>query len=96
MPPKAADVAAYFVEIGSTEAEAARFFDHYEANGWRQGGRAALRSWRAAARNWVRRSRDGGSPGSKNSSGVVAPPGGLPPGAGGLILPDEDEEGGAS
>lgn len=49
--------------------EAATFFDHYEANGWKQGGRTPLKSWRAALRNWARRS-------AKNSRGV--PPSGGP------------------
>lgn len=44
--------------------EAATFFDHYEANGWKQGGRTPLKSWRAALRNWARRS-------AKNSRGIT-------------------------
>lgn len=97
-PADLAVAVAYFLELGSTEAQAALFFDHYEANDWKQGGRAALRSWRAAARNWVRRSQDGGGPGSKNSAGNVPPAGGPPAGAGGLIVPDADEgeEGGGA
>lgn len=90
IPPDPADVAAYFTSLGSTEAQAALFFDHYEGNGWHQGGGAALHSWRAAARNWVRRSQDGGDFGSKNSSVVVPPPAPLPPGVGGVIVPDEE------
>jgi hypothetical protein len=38
--------------------ECAKFFDHFEANGWRQGGRTPLRSWQAAFRNWARRAGD--------------------------------------
>ena len=41
--------------LGLPADDAAMFFDHYEANGWKQGGRTALKSWRAALRNWVRR-----------------------------------------
>lgn len=46
--------------------EAATFFDHYEANGWKQGGRTPLKSWRAALRNWARRA-------VKNSHGATPP-----------------------
>lgn len=49
--------------------EAATFFDHYEANGWKQGGRTPLKSWRAALRNWARRN-------AKNSRGFT--PAGAP------------------
>jgi hypothetical protein len=54
-PEAQAEAEAYFLEIGSTSLEAETFFDHYQANGWRQGGKTALKDWRAAARNWVRR-----------------------------------------
>lgn len=40
--------------------EAEKFYDHFEANGWKQGGRTALRSWRAAFRNWARRTGEFG------------------------------------
>lgn len=53
------------------------FFDHYSANGWRQGqgqGRP-IRDWRAAFRQWVRRSRQGfgsGRGSGKNNRGDPA------------------------
>jgi len=48
-------VRSFFAELRlSSEAEA--FYDHFEANGWKQGGRSAMKDWRAAARNWVRNS----------------------------------------
>lgn len=31
------------------------FFDHFESNGWKVGGKAPMKDWRAAARNWSRR-----------------------------------------
>lgn len=54
-PKDRSECQAYFVEIGSSPMTADTFFDHFEANGWRQGGRTALRDWKAAARNWWRR-----------------------------------------
>ena len=42
-----------FLEAGSTEDEANRYFDYYTANGWRV-GRSPMKDWKAAARNWLR------------------------------------------
>ena len=67
-PHNLPEVIAYFASKGAPEAEAATFFDHYEANGWKQGGRAAIKSWRSAANNWVRRWQDGPMGNEKNSS----------------------------
>jgi hypothetical protein len=58
-------VIAYFAD----HAEAASFFDHYSANGWKQGGRSALVSWQSAARKWIRNWETGGRGARKNSSG---------------------------
>jgi hypothetical protein len=30
------------------------FFDHFESNGWKVGGKAAMKDWKAAMRNWAR------------------------------------------
>ena len=30
-----------------------RFYNHYEANGWKVGGRTKMKDWKAAVRNWV-------------------------------------------
>lgn len=84
------EVVAYAVTIGMSEFEAAKFFDHFEANGWRQGGRAVIRDWRAACRGWHRRSggfegpdasgkkRGGGGPAPFNPTGQHAHTGGIP------------------
>jgi hypothetical protein len=37
------------------QAEAAAFFDHFESNGWRVGGKTPMVNWQAAFRNWLRR-----------------------------------------
>ncbi len=78
-PADLKEVIAFFAELQAPEAEAATFFDHYEANGWKQGGRAVIKSWRSAAKGWVRRWRDGfgGGSGKKNTPGG-GPPGGAP------------------
>lgn len=53
IPPKIEWVRAYFVSVGSTEREADKFYDHYEARGWKLKG-VLMKDWQAAARNWVR------------------------------------------
>tara|TARA_Y100000004_G_scaffold197110_1_gene269814 strand:- start:1908 stop:2555 length:648 start_codon:yes stop_codon:yes gene_type:complete len=47
-----------FVEAGSTEKEANKFYDYYESNGWKQGKGKPIINWKAAARNWIRRSEE--------------------------------------
>jgi len=68
LPVTIESVREYAAKIGLPAAEADSFFDHFEANGWKQGGRTPLRSWQAALRNWQRR-----APAFKKSSGEVAP-----------------------
>ena len=56
--------------------EAMDFFDFYETNGWVQGkGKKPIVSWQAAARRWIRTSRDGtfsNQPAAKFSSPTPA------------------------
>ena len=55
--PKSVEVVvAAFLEAGSTEDEAMTFFDYYTANGWKV-GRSAMKDWKAAARNWLRKGK---------------------------------------
>lgn len=53
VPDSIEEVAAYFEEKNSTRAEAEKFYDYFESNGWRIGGRAPMKNWRAAARGWI-------------------------------------------
>lgn len=55
------------------EIEAAKFFDHFETNGWRT-RTGPVKNWRAALRNWVRRSGEfAGTRPAKNALGGAAP-----------------------
>jgi len=47
-----------FIEAGSTDKEANKFYDYYESNGWKQGKGKPIINWKAAARNWIRRSEE--------------------------------------
>ena len=54
-PPSENDAIAYFCEQGLSAAEAKSFLDYYAAIGWKVGGRATMKNWQAAARNWIHR-----------------------------------------
>ena len=54
-PPSEDEAINYFDEQGSSAAEAKSFLDYYAAIGWKVGGRATVKNWQAAARNWIRR-----------------------------------------
>ena len=53
IPPFLEDVKTYFKEI-EIPLQAEAFYDHFNSNGWRVGGKAQMRDWKAAARNWKR------------------------------------------
>lgn len=44
----------YFSKIHGTDTDAERFYDHFQANGWKVGGKSPMKDWQAAARNWMR------------------------------------------
>lgn len=57
-PPKLDEVRTYFKEQKSNETEATKFFNHYESNGWKVGGKTKMKNWKAAVRNWIMRSNE--------------------------------------
>lgn len=69
-------VHAYGDDIGLPFSECDAFFDHYEANGWKQGNRTPLVDWQAACRQWRRRwmASDFGRKNSFKGSGPVEGP----------------------
>jgi hypothetical protein len=52
-PPSMEHVKIYFDEKGISSNEAEKFFNYFESNGWLVGGRAKMKDWKAAARNWI-------------------------------------------
>lgn len=52
-PPALEEICKYFREQNSTEVEAQKFFNHYQSNGWKVGGKAPMKDWQAAAGNWI-------------------------------------------
>ena len=55
--PTFADWLAYAKEIGWIGKDVQSAFDYYESNGWKVGGRAPVKDWKAAARNCFRRNQ---------------------------------------
>lgn len=66
--PTIEEVKAAFGEKGFP-AEAERFFDYYEANGWRV-GRNPMKNWRSAVANWLRNGKSFGSVAEKKREKV--------------------------
>jgi hypothetical protein len=56
--PTLAEWSEYAKSIGWTGKDVQGAFDHYEANGWKVGGRAPVKNWQAAARNCQRRNQN--------------------------------------
>lgn len=57
-PESVDEVAAYIQTIPNGPANpsqvASAFYDYFESNGWKVGGKAPMKDWKAAARNWCR------------------------------------------
>ena len=58
IPPKLEETKAFFQEQKSTTQNAEMFQNHFESNGWLVGGKTKMKDWKAAARNWILRSKN--------------------------------------
>jgi len=77
--PTHAEWIAFAQEIGWRLTDAESAFDYYQSNGWKVGGRASVKDWKACARNCQRRSNQqptkGNQPMKKPiKSGCESPP----------------------
>jgi len=54
-PPDLKEVKTFFHENKSSYQVAEMFFNHFESNGWKVAGKAPMKKWKAAARNWIMR-----------------------------------------
>ena len=52
-PPDIVAVQNYFLELKSSEIEAEKFYNYFQSNGWKVGGKAPMQDWQASARNWL-------------------------------------------
>lgn len=55
--PSLDEAISYFESMGHCSRDAEMFYDHFEANGWKMRS-GSIRDWKAAARNWMRRSEE--------------------------------------
>lgn len=53
IPPLFDEVKNFFTSEKFSEVEAEKFFNHFESNGWKVGGKSPMKNWKAAARNWM-------------------------------------------
>jgi hypothetical protein len=51
--PTLQELRNYFQSKEAPSEEAARFFNHFESNGWKVGGKSPMKDWKAAVRNWI-------------------------------------------
>ncbi len=51
--PTLDEVHTYFLSQNSTEVEAQKFYNYFQSNGWKVGGKTPMKDWQAAARNWI-------------------------------------------
>jgi hypothetical protein len=52
-PPDIVAVRNYFIEQNGSEIEADKFYNYFQSNGWKVGGKAPMKDWQAAVRNWM-------------------------------------------
>ncbi len=47
------EIHAYFLAQNSTQIEAQKFYNYFQSNGWKVGGKTPMKDWQASARNWI-------------------------------------------
>lgn len=57
IPPGLEKVKKFFSEQEASWEQAKLFFYHYEANGWRIGGKSKMENWEASAHTWILRDK---------------------------------------
>ena len=67
-PPSLNEIIEFFKEKKATKEDAEKFFNHFESNGWKVGGKTKMKNWNAAARNWIKRSEEFKNEKNKTSS----------------------------
>jgi hypothetical protein len=53
IPPSLPQVIQFFKSQSYPIIEAQKFFNYFQSNGWKVGGKSPMRDWNAAARNWM-------------------------------------------
>lgn len=55
--PELAEVQAYGAEIGMDPADVESWYDHFQSNGWKVGGKSPMKDWKSALRNGKRNTK---------------------------------------
>lgn len=71
VPPTLEQVQEYVKEAG-LKMDAQRFVDYFSSNGWKVGGKAPMKDWKAAARNWAAREKKDEKPKTDYRSMMIA------------------------
>lgn len=70
MPESDLEVINFFKNENKTEAEALHFFNYYQAKSWKVGDNTEMKSWKAVAKSWIRKSQSSNTfsefPGTSN------------------------------
>lgn len=66
--PTRSEAESYAISINAPTFDADAFLDHYDSNGWKVGGKAPMKDWKAAIRTWVKRSYSTGVNNAKLSA----------------------------
>lgn len=53
VPSSIDEVDRFFKTENSSAIEAKKFFNHFQSNGWKVGGKTPMKDWKAAARKWI-------------------------------------------
>lgn len=53
LPKSELEVLEHFKKENWSELEAQKFYNHYQANGWKIGGKIKMEDWHASAKNWM-------------------------------------------
>lgn len=72
VPPSIDEVKFFFLSSGSSADEAENFHNYFESNGWLVGGKAKMKDWKAATRNWIKRSASFNATNTKRNSPIEA------------------------
>lgn len=60
--PTAEEMELHAFKIGLPDSELEKFINHFESNGWKVGGKAAMKSWTHAMANWKARWQENNKP----------------------------------
>ena len=72
--PDFCELEVYAAKIGLPAVEINKFFNHYEANGWRvNGGHKKMEQWQASMRNWKINWEEGRYRGNGHSNAAPGP-----------------------